>query len=186
MGIVNSTINQTKYHKVDDDSEGKSIELTQEAYEDDELESELYQQPGIRSRPTKGDKGLFVPLGARGTGITVAINNYKIDLDVNEGEIRVYSTNTDGDELKASMLLDNDGNVVFNDGEDTAVRFSKLKEAFDQLKSDFDNHVNKWNTFASAYVPGGPTVQGTPPTAANANTTTADIDPAEIEEIKVP
>lgn len=106
----------------------------------------------------------------------------KADESLAEGEKVIYSTNANG-EVQAQIYLRNDGkievkgtSVEFLEGTDNAVRYSKLESEFNELKS-------KWNAFAAAYVPGGPTVVGTPPTAQQS---AADITQAKVDEIKLP
>ena len=86
--------------------------------------------------------------------------------------------------LKASIILRKDGTAEILGNTDNMVRFSKLQTAFDQLKSDLNDHVQNWNTFAAAYVPGGPSPVGLPPTASTSTPSSADVEPAKINEIK--
>ena len=78
--------------------------------------------------------------------------------------------------------------IVINevDGGDFLARFNELKSGFDELLADHNDLVTKWNAFAGAYVPGSPTVQGTPPTASTDTASTASIDDAKIDELEVP
>ena len=71
------------------------------------------------------------------------------------------------------VWLKADGTLELNGSADNAVRFSDLKTAFDQLKSDFDLHNHPT-------APVGPV--STPSTAPS----TADIDPAKVDEVKLP
>lgn len=94
------------------------------------------------------------------------------------GEKRLFSLMEDGS-LSFSIHLKNDGTCEIGGDGDFAVRFNKLQEQFDQLVTDFNNHVH--NTTAT--VGPGPTPGTiTPPTVPS----TADISAAKIEEIKVP
>jgi hypothetical protein len=117
--------------------------------------------------------------------------------EVDRGEIEIYSTESDGSAKSARVKCDNQGNVEINGDADNAVRFSKLQEAFDQLKSEYDDVAEKLNQtidsltqFFTAYVPGGPTAVGSPSTwsytVKQANSSTADIDPSKVDEVKLP
>ena len=89
------------------------------------------------------------------------------------GETRIYSTDSDG-ALKTYVWLKSDGTIEVGGNTDFMVRYSKLEEAFNELKG-------KFNSFANAYVPGGPSAQGLPATVQPSN---ADITQAKIAEIK--
>lgn len=119
--------------------------------------------------------------------IYIAIGNaYKIavalddgvapDPTIEEGERELYSS--DGGERKAKHRFKKDGTHVLNDGEDFAVRFSKLESAYNDLQ-------DKWNQFANAYKPGGggQSPLGAPVSASPSN---ADIGEAKVEDILLP
>jgi hypothetical protein len=126
---------------------------------------------GIDSHPLKdmiaiygmtGEKGKTVIIGYLNRGRVAAI-----------GETRIFSTDSDG-ALKTFIWLKNDGTIQIGGSTDFMVRYSKLEAAFNELN-------NKFNAFANAYVPGGPSAQGLP---AAAQPSTADITGAKIAEIK--
>lgn len=122
-----------------------------------------------------------------------------------DGTINVWNENAnieinpDGEYLlttpKATIKADKDGNIELEndagsflnltDGTiaelmgnaDFAVRYSELETAFNQLKSDFDNHTH--------LVP-GVTSGSFSATATAPTNSTADISGAKIDEIKVP
>ena len=127
--------------------------------------------------------------------------NYQVPLPENQGETLRYSTDSDG-AIKCKLLLDTEGNFIFNDGEDNAVRYSELETAFNQLKDDFDQHVTDVNSFIStvygththatagtANLTTGATTGTASPTTAQgtpSNPSTADITPSKVEEIFIP
>jgi hypothetical protein len=92
--------------------------------------------------------------------------------------------------LTARLKFRDDDTMAFVidsvEGGDFLARFNELKAGFDELKADHNDLVSKWNAFAAAYVPGSPTVQGTPPTASTDTASTASIDDAKIDELEVP
>lgn len=78
-----------------------------------------------------------------------------------------------------------DGDIIFNSGSDNAVRFSELKTGFDQLKQDFNKFVT---TIYNVHVHPG-VLSGGASTLITTNvgtSTTASIDNAKIDNIKVP
>jgi hypothetical protein len=137
--------------------------------------------------------GKVVQIGTTNSNENVIICTVrKADETLNVGDKVIYSTDADGN-VKTRIYLRNDGTVevkgdtvVFQDGEDFAVRYSKLQSEFDELKERFNSLVSTWNTFATAYVPGSPSTLGTPPTASTATQSSADITQAKIDKIKVP
>lgn len=92
------------------------------------------------------------------------------------GERRLYSLNDDGTESTYVWLKGNGLLEIGGDG-DNMVRFSKMAEAFNQMKTDLDTLGALYN----AHVHPGP---NTPSTTATYINSTANINPAKIDEIK--
>lgn len=132
------------------------------------------------------------------------LNKVKIDA-LNPGDKAIFSTSEDGTTIESQIVLKNtgdieinngisgnanllikaDGTMEFNGNADFIAGFTKLKEGFDALKTDYNDLVSKWNTFANAYVPGGPSTQGLPPTASAGSTSTASIDDSKKDNLKI-
>lgn len=145
-----------------------------------DIESRYAGTPGIVGIPLKDDSCIIVQI-SEDLSKTVFIGTIQ-NQDINEGEVLVYSRDSNGN-LKAKVYCDKDGNVVINDDTDNAVRFSKLKEAYDQLKSDFDNFVNiTYNLHNHPTAPVGPV--SVP--SVTGSSSTGNIDPAKIDNVKVP
>jgi len=116
--------------------------------------------------------------------VTIATDIINRDDDLNDKELAIGIPT-----LKARMRYTDDDKIKFKIGDtlggDNMVRFNELKTAFDQLKSDFDNHVHTNASTGFSLVDSlAGAVSGSTgsPTVAS----TADIDPAKIEEIEVP
>jgi len=155
------------------DGEGNVLLLTVEIAEPgDEQTVELFRPAGIDARPAADVSVLVADLG-QSWPIALAVDD-ELEPEAEEGEAELYSYAA-GAKL-ARVKCNADSEVVINAGEDWAVQFSALKAAFEELQG-------KWNTFAAAYVPGGPAVQGTPPTAGES---TGDIDSAKIANVRLP
>jgi hypothetical protein len=109
---------------------------------------------------------------------------------VDRGEIEIYSTESDGSAKSARVKCVNDGTVELNGDVDNLVRFAKLQEAFDQLKSDYDDLVTQFNKHihTTTATVGASTTPGTitPPANASGSPSTADIGPAKVEEVLTP
>lgn len=145
---------------------------------------------GEDSNPA-GGKVLQIGTTNSNENIVVAVIQ-KADDTLNKGDKVIYSTDTNGN-IVAKIYLRNDGtievkgdNIVFQEGEDFAVRYSKLESEFNELKDKFNSLVQAWNTFAAAYIPGGPSTQGFPATVSTATQSTADITQSKVETIKLP
>ena len=136
---------------------------------------------GIDSNPTKDLIAIYGATGENGKTVIVGYINKNQIADV--GELRLFSTDSDNAE-KFYIYLKNDGNCEIGGDADNMVRYSKLQSAFDELKQDFNNHIQNWNAFSAAYAPGSPTTLGTPPTALTSQGSNADITQAKINEIK--
>lgn len=138
---------------------------------------------GVDSIPPVGWRAIHLETGEKGKTIVIGyINELQLEGLVS-GEFRIYSLDPDG-VLSTSIFLRGDGTMEVGGDVDFMVRFNALKTAFDELKSDVNSHISNWNSFAGAYVPGSPTVTGLPPTATSSGSSSADIDPAKIAEIK--
>jgi len=142
------------------------VELTDP---DDVQSVELFRQSGEDYNPPNDSRVIVIDLGSSWR-VGVAVDD-GIEPSMNEGERKIYSI--DAGAIKAFMNLLSSGVIEINGNADNAVRFSKLKEAFDDLKT-------QWDAFATAYAPG---TGGSP---ATANPSTKTIDPAKIDVIKVP
>jgi hypothetical protein len=126
---------------------------------------------GIDGNIPAGYRAIFAYTGNRGDKIIIGIINTKALAQV--GELRLHSEKSDGSEAIA-IYLKNDGTCEMGGASDNLVRYSKLEEAFNELKG-------KFNTFAESYSPGGPSTQGLPASIEPSN---ADISGAKINEIK--
>lgn len=139
---------------------------------------------GVDSNPIKDMIAVYSPTSEIGNEVIIGyIQRSQI---ADPGEIRIFSTNAEGEE-QISLYLKKDGIAEFGGSADHMVRFSELKTSFDELKSDFNNLVNLYNshthittaTIGPSAVPGviAPTVSIGTPSSAN-------INPARIDEIK--
>ena len=101
------------------------------------------------------------------------------------GETLLFSTDAEG-VVKSKLYLDKDGNFIFNDGADNAVRFSKLEEKINELTDKLDNHVHPDVIVSVSGGSGNPAVGVTGSSGSSVTDFTTDISTSKIEEIKVP
>ena len=134
---------------------------------------------GIDSNPVKDMIAIYSPLGTKGKKVIIGYLNKNQLAEV--GGLRLYSTDENGSEQNF-VYLRSSGDIEIGGDTDNMVRFSKLKEAFDELKNDFNNFVS--TTYAThthnVISIGAPTAVPVP----LGTTSAADIDPAKIDEIK--
>jgi hypothetical protein len=150
---------------------------------------------GIDSKPPDSYKALYLRTSNSNESVCIGFINKVILNDLNSGENQIFSTDETGENISAFIKLLNDGTMQIMGDSDFAVGFNELKTGFDQLVSDVNaikdvvnNIRSDQSTFASAYIPGGPAVQGTPPiyliTSTPASASSADIDSSKKENIK--
>jgi hypothetical protein len=133
--------------------------------------AQLMTFSGDDNSPPEGTKVTIIEISPS-YKIAVASED-QIEPSVATGERKLYSQKNNA--IEAFIYLKNDGKIQLNGTGDNAVRFKALETAFNELQG-------KWNAFAAAYVPGGPTVVGLPPSAGSS---TGDISLAKIDELEV-
>jgi hypothetical protein len=136
---------------------------------------------GLDSNPPKDMIAIYGKTQIHGETVIIGYLNKNQLADI--GEFRTFSVDEDGNQAFYTWLK-NDGTMEIGGDSKNLARFQELKQGFDALKDDFNDHVQKWNTFANAYAPGGPSSLGTPPIAQASDPSTASIDSAKIDEIK--
>lgn len=139
---------------------------------------------GSDTNPIANMVAVYAPTDERGKTVILGyINKNQL---AQPGEHRIFSTNEDG-ELQTYLWLKNDGNMAIGGDADNMVRFSELKTGFDQLKTDLNDLIQKYNshTHLLTIVPTVGTATGTAaPTITQDTPSNADIDGAKIDEIK--
>ena len=172
-----------KNKDADDESRILQVEITNP----DDLQSiEQMGQVGEDSNPQPGARVIIIDLGPSYRVVVAADDGVTPTVDVGEKEF--YSYDDSGGKL-ATIKLVSDSSIEINGDADNAVAFADLKVAFDQLKADFDALVNAYNAhihITTATVGATPTPGVIAVTASVGALTTADIDPAKIDSIKVP
>lgn len=134
---------------------------------------------GMDSNPVKDMIAVYAPTGEKGKTVIIGYLNKNQLAEV--GEMRTYSTDSNG-ALKFYIWQKNDGTCEIGGDDDNMVRYSKLEEAFNELKTDFNNLVTVYNSHTHTGVTAGPGSTGTTPAAGQSSS--ADITPAKIDEIK--
>lgn len=153
---------------------------------DDVLECPTATIPGIEYQPIKDDVGLHSETGVSGDDIIVGFIIKQGATSPNPGELVFRSRDTTDGTEKIYIWLKNDGVIEFGGNAGNLTRYQELETAFNEDHEKLNDLISKWNAFASAYVPGSPSVPGLPPTLAGqtVSPSTADISGAKIDELK--
>ncbi len=137
---------------------------------------------GIDSRALKDMVAVHSTTSVSGESIVIGFLNKDLVSEV--GENRLFSLKEDGT-LSTYIHLKNDQTMEIGGNADFMVRYSELETAFNQLKSSHNSLVNAFNTHTHATAATGPPSTPTPvPSVIPAQTSSADITGAKIEEIK--
>lgn len=127
---------------------------------------------GYDAKAPEGTRAVYARSGKKGVGALIGFINVNQLDSLSEGEVHLYSTNSDGSSEQAFILMKNDGTMQVNGDADYAIRYSDMKSAFNQFKNDFNSHTHTGNM-------GAPT---SPPTVP----TSADMSPSKVDTVQVP
>lgn len=144
---------------------------------DDIQTVELMLASGEDSNPPDGSSVVFATLGTA-WNIGVAVSDGVIP-SMQKGEKKIYSV-SDG-VIKAFINFLASGELDLNGNADYAVRYNALKTAFDQLKSDFNALVAKYNAHFHPVSGSNTTV-----TAAVGTASSADMSPSKVDSVRLP
>ena len=138
---------------------------------------------GDDSNPIKDTIAVYSETNDSGESVVVGyINKNQI---TSPGEKRIFSTDSDGN-VKIALYLKNNGTAEFGGNAKHMVRYEELETAFNQLKSDFNNHVTTYNSHT--HITTATVLTGPPgiiaPTTSTGTPSSADITGAKITEIK--
>lgn len=144
------------------------------------IESSPY---GIDSNPIEDMVAIYAPTEQSGNNYVIGYLNKNRLAEI--GENRLFSTDANGN-LQAWIWLKNNGKIQVLGDSDNFVRYSKLEQAFNDLKASHNELAQKWNTFATTYVPGSPATAGSPLTLTTSTVqpNTSDISGAKIDEVQ--
>ena len=101
---------------------------------------EMMHPPGVMSGPTVGDVAVTVDAGPR-VRIAVGARNYRIEVEVGEGETVIYSTDRFGAQVKSSIRLGNDGTIEINGSSERLALFGALDAALQLFAGAVDTQL---------------------------------------------
>lgn len=84
------------------------------------------------------------PLDLDGNKFRIITNDYVFEIYTKTKEVKIYNDN-------GKINLTADGKIIFNEGTDYAVRYNEMKTQLDQLKSDFDDLVDRYNVLVGFF-----------------------------------
>ncbi len=134
---------------------------------------------GMDSNPIKDMIAIYGATSEKGKPVIIGYINKNQLADV--GEARIFSTDENG-VLQTFIWLQNDGIMEIAGNVDNMVRFSDLETAFDELKTDFNALVAKYNVHVHPGVVAG--MASTLVTTSTSTPSAADISGAKIDQIK--
>ena len=168
----------------DPDGDGQILILQVQVTDPDDIQTfELMRHAGVDYNPVVDSTVAAVEISPS-YRIAVACDD-GVTPEANPGEYEIYSSDGDGNK-RARVKCVGDGQLELNGTGDFAVAFNELKTAFDELQA-------KHNALSAAYVTHTHTSFGAPPTAItpdpglpNPFESTADIDTAKVNTVRLP
>jgi hypothetical protein len=130
---------QKSEYKNKDQAPGKAIVIETSEFGGEAVrEMEFYQLPGFISSPTKNDVSVNAEIEG-GYRLAIASHNYKINVEVKNGETKLYSTDPTGNVKLSEIYLDNTGKI----------KISNPVEDFKTLINDLIDLISDLETFGS-------------------------------------
>lgn len=140
--------------------------------------SDEFSPFGIDGNPLKDMVAICVQTGQDGKTFVIGYRNKNQIAE--PGELRLFSLDDSGTE-KTYQWFKKDGTIEILGNADNMVRYSELETAFNELKLDFNRLVATFNAHTHT---GGTIMGNTGPVSVSGLTSSADISPAKIDEIK--
>lgn len=134
---------------------------------------------GVDSSPIKGMRAIFAKSEERGRSVIIGYLNDNMMAE--DGETRLFSLESNG-QLSTYLWLKKDGTILIGGDQKNMVRFQELKDGFEELKTDLNDLISKFNTHVHSGVSTGGGVSGVTTTTDTASN--ASIDSAKIDQIK--
>lgn len=111
----------SKYEKLEG-YPGQSTVSQVKGFADNTRSAEVFAYPGLEISPPKDSQLIYLPLGgSQSFGVTVAGHNYKIAPVLDQGGIRIYSTDANGSQVKSSIVLKPNGDIAIESNGNVSV-----------------------------------------------------------------
>lgn len=128
---------------------------------------------GVDGNPIKKMVGIYAKTGEDGKGVLLGFIQENALAD--PGELRLFATDENGVE-KCFIWLTNSGTIQLNGNTDNLVRYSKLKEGFDELRDDFNSLIMDYNGHIHVTPAGNSNPIAVPLTGSSASIITSKIN----------
>lgn len=151
MNIVKNILSSFK--KFGQNENNSQVSKTLE-FSDVVKEVEFFQTTGFRSGLTSNDEIIVIPIDGGGYKIGIASNNYKINISVNPGQTKIFSTDSTGVIKQAEIILDTNGKI-------------KMSNSTQSIKSIIDELIDELINFKTFGTPANHTTD--PSTVTNLN-----------------
>jgi phage gp45-like len=151
MNIVKNILSSFK--KFGQNANNSQVSKTLE-FSDVVKEVEFFQTSGFRSGLTSNDEIIVIPIDGGGYKIGIASNNYKINISVNPGQTKIFSTDATGSIKQAEIILDTNGKI-------------KMSNSTQSIKSIIDELIDELIDFKTFGTPANHTTD--PSTVTNLN-----------------
>lgn len=134
---------------------------------------------GLDSNPIKDMVAIYGTTSQDGQ--TVIIGYINLNQVAEPGEYRTFCTDANGNQKFYTWMKKN-GTMEIGGDKNHMTRFEELEKGFNELRGDFNTHVQNYNGHTNGVIPsgGGPTSFPTPLSQPS----TANISQAKITEIK--
>lgn len=130
---------------------------------------------GDESVPVKDAVAIWANTSVSGEAVVIGyINTSALD-DLNPGERRIFSTDDSG-AVQVYARFTDDGKIQLNGAADNLIRYSEMRSAFNEMRSDLNNLITLYNTHVHPAVGA--------PTASTATPSTADMTSSKIDELQ--
>lgn len=139
-----------------------------------DMEVEAYGLAGVVNLPPDGTRVIYLPYGGTRRGACLGGHNYKIQHNLSQGEIKIFSTNAEGDTVKASVTLKADGTIIVSGDSVQLNGNSKAFVTHSELNTALQTFITALNLAFAAKLDGG----GTP------GTLTLDISASSTTSVK--
>lgn len=115
MGIAEIVAIASSTYKALRGASGKTVNVKATGIGGAGIEAEYYQAGGVFHRPPRNVRGIFLPIGpGRRYGVVISGVAYKLNIEVEDGETVIYSTDASGINLKAKIRLGADGKIAIS------------------------------------------------------------------------
>lgn len=168
----------------DPDGDGHILTLQVQITDPDDIQDiELMRHAGVDYKPPEDSQVVIVEIHPS-YRVAIACDD-GIEPEAAEGDYEIYGSDSGAKTSRVKCVYD--GQVEVNGTGDWAVRYTELKTAFDQLKTDFDALVGVFNNHQHAYVGAGTGSSDQTTTGAQSgSTSSADMTNSKVDTVELP